>query len=333
MTAKSWRLLLGILGVLALYVVIVERPWQDDIRGPAPRRDAWLFPDVDPASVSAITIRTATQATRFEKEAGKWLVASEGRFPADEKGVTELIARIDTVRTGAVVSENPARQSALGVDSSGVEVTFQAGQKTVAHFRVGNSTPDFAGLFLRPEGGHRVFGVAGLNRYQFDRGQQSWRDRRILSFDPEAVRMLTMARADSVVTLTRQGADSLLNAAWNLTGNQPGEGVADARKDQVRGLVRQLSNLTADGFPPAGDSGPPEWGRPVARVDVDLNDNRRLTLEFGPIGPNGQHYVRVPGVTYGGTEALYLLGPWRLKALARTYTELAPAPAAPPPGG
>lgn len=322
MTAKRWRPLLGILGLLLAYVLIVERPWQDDIRGPAPKSDAWLFPDVDPAAVSAIDIRASGVETRFQRQAGRWVIANDGSFPADEQGVTDLLARIDTLRIGPVVSENPARQAALGVDSTGIAVRLMAGERTVAHFRVGNSTPDFSGLFLRPEGGNRVYGVAGLNRYQFDRGQQTWRERKMLSFDPESVRILTMARQDSVVTLTRQGVDSLLASAWNMRGNKAGEGPVDARKDQVRAVIRQLSDLSADGFAPPGDAGPADWSHPLARIDIDLNDSRRLTLEAGPIGPNGQHFARLPGVSFGGREALYLLSPWRLNAITKRYAEL-----------
>lgn len=322
MNAKTWRFLFGLLGVLLLYVLVVERPWQDDIRGPEPKQRARLFDALDPSAVTAIEIRSGGKSTRLEKAAGAWSVATEGGFPADEKAVADLLARVDTLRAGAVVSTNPARQGTFGVDTAGVEVNFLAGARSMAHFRVGGSTPDFAGSFVRPEGGERVYGASGLSKFQFDRSGQGWRDRKIFKLTGESVRLLTLTHADSTVTLTRQGTDSLLMASWNLDSNQPGERQGNARREQVLSLVRQLENLAADAFPAAGDPGPSTWTPPAGKITIDLAGGDRKVLEFGPLNESGQHYVRVPGVQYGGREAVYLMGPWRLKNLARTYAEL-----------
>lgn len=322
MNAKTWRLLLGLLGVLLLYVLVVERPWQDDIRGPEPRKQAHLFEALDPSAVTAIEIRSGGKTTRLEKSAGAWGVSSEGGFPADEKAVTDLLARVDTLRAGAVVSTNPARRATFGVDTSGVEVNFLAGTRSQAHFWVGGSTPDFAGSFVRPEGGDRVYGAGGVSKYQFDRSGQGWRDRKLFKLSGENIRLLTLTHADSTVTLTRQGTDSLLVSAWNLDSNQPGEKPGTARREQVVSLVRQLENLTADAFPEADDPGPASWAPLAGRITIDLVGGDVKVLEFGPLNKNGQHYVRLPGVRYGGRDAVYLMGPWRLKNLARSYAEL-----------
>src|SRR5512140_2097294 len=168
MSRRTWQILWGILAVLVVYVLVVERPFVSDIRGPAHRKQM-LFPSFDPAQAATIEIRSPGKTTRLEKDGATWVVA-DGRYQADQKAVNDLLARVDTLAAGPVVSENREKEGALGVDSTGVDVKISGASGALAHFRVGRSTPDYSGLFVKLEGSNDVYGVPGINRYLFDRG-------------------------------------------------------------------------------------------------------------------------------------------------------------------
>jgi hypothetical protein len=332
-TSRTWKVLWGVLLFLVLYVVLVERPFVDDVRGPSNRK-ALLLRDFDPAQATSIEIRSGGRTSRLEKDGGSWVVASDGRFPADAKAVADLLARADTVQAGPIVSENKEKQGTFGVDSTGVEVRILGGAAELAHFWVGKSTPDFSGLFVRLEGSNDVHGIPGWNKFAFDRENQTWRERKLVPFDPESVQKLTVAFADSVLTFTRQGNDSLKTSAWTVLGNHPGQPEAPAIAEAVRPLVQAATNLMADAFPAPTDTIPTVWEPLAMRIEVEARGGDRVTVEFGPKNATDQYYVR-----RSGQNAVALVGTWRLARFRKHYPDMlkplgagAPPDATAPPG-
>jgi hypothetical protein len=316
-TRKTWRVLWGILAVLVIYVLAVERPFRDDVRGSSKKK--LLFENFDPAKASAIEIESEGRNTRLEKDGGTWVVASNGRFPADAKAVGDLLARVDTTAAGPIASQNPAKQATFGVDSTGTEVRILSGSETLAHFRVGKSTPDFSGLFVRLEGSEDVYGVSGINKFLFDRGAQTWRERKIVPFEAESITRLMVAYADTMITFLRQGTDSLNKSAWMMEGNRPDQPSAPAIPEAVRSLIQAAAGLTADAFPAATDTVPSNWEPLAMRLDVEARGGDRATIEFGPKNANSQHYTRLMG---RGPQQVFLVGPWRLSRFKKAYADM-----------
>jgi hypothetical protein len=316
MNRKTLRTLLAVLVALGLWVLVVERPWQDDIRRPA-RDSGRLFPKFDPADARTVTIETPAGATRLERDGDAWIVADADRFRADTKAVQEMLARVDTMETATVASTNPDKRATFGVDSSGVGVTIaDAGGRDLVRFRVGNSTPDFSGLFVRPEDADAVYAVPGLNRFHFDRGQQTWRDKAVVPIAAEEVRRVTVAWGDTTVSVSRVGDDSLDVAAWTVAGNRPGETEAPALAVPARTLARGVAGLVADAFPTAQDTVPAEWTL-AWTLEVESRSGERVVVEVGPKLARGQHVVR-----RAGDREVYLVGPWRFTRFQKRWDEL-----------
>lgn len=318
MNRRAISLLIGLLAALLAWVMLVERPWTDDIRGPSDRKGT-LFKSFDPAAATLIEVRASGAATRLEKDGGSWIVAGPGRFRADQKAIGEMLARIDTLVVGEVASVNPAKRGLFGVDSTGVQVSISGASGPMARFWVGNSTADFSGLYLRVDGKDEVYPVSHITRFQFDRGQQTWRDRQIVPVEAEEIRRMTLAWADTTVTLTRQGSDSLKTAQWTVRGNGPGQADGPARAEVARSLAQGFSTLLADGFPAASDTIPATWEPLTCRFDIESANGQVSTLEIGPANAQKQHYVR-----RAGNADIYLLGPWRFTRFKKGYEELKP---------
>lgn len=316
MSSRVGRILIGLLIALGIWVLVVERPWTDDIRGPA-GPGGLLFKSFDPAAAATIEISAPGSATRLEKEGGSWVVAGPGRFRADQKAVGELLARVDTLAAGEVASVNPSRRGLFGVDSTGVQVAISGAAGPMARFWVGGSTPDFSGLYLRVEGRDEVYPVSRITRFQFDRGQQTWRDRRIVPVEAEEIRRMELSWADTTVTLVRQGSDSLKSSQWTVSGNRPAEAEAPAHPEQARSMAQGFATLLADGFPAVTDTIPAGWEPPAWRFVIEAANGQRTTVEAGPTNAQKQHFVR-----RAGDPNVFLLGPWRFTRFKKSYTEL-----------
>lgn len=316
MNRRMISILVGLLAALLVWVLVVERPWTDDIRGPSSRKGL-LFKSFDPASAVSIEVRASGATTRLEKEGGTWVVAGPGRFRADQKAIGEMMARVDTLVAGEVASINPDKRGLFGVDSTGVQVTISGAGGPLARFWVGNSTADFSGLYLRVDGKDEVYPVSHITRFQFDRGQQTWRDRQIVPVEAEEIRRLTLAWADTTVTLTRQGSDSLKTAPWTVRGSGPGQADSPARAEIARSITQGFATLLADGFPAATDTVPASWQPLSCRFEIEAANGQTTTIEVGPSNAQKQHYVRRVG-----NPDIYLLGPWRFSRFKKGYDEL-----------
>ncbi|HEX7880865.1 MAG TPA: DUF4340 domain-containing protein [Candidatus Eisenbacteria bacterium] len=313
MNPRTRNILFGILILLGAWVLLVERPYKDDIRGPSTRKGR-VFKDFDPTGATHAAITTAGNITNLEKDGGTWIV-SEGRFRADQKAVEEMLARVDTMVIGSVASENPAKQSTFGVDTSGVHVVIEGGGG--ANFWVGTSSPDFNGLFVRVDGKNEVYSVPQVTRFNFERGQQTWRDKRVVPFPAEEIRSIVMTWADTTVTLTREGTDSLKTSTWSVSGNLPGEASSPAKPNDARLIANTLGNLMADTFPTAQDTIPVAWEPLVYRFDLTAANGDHAVIEVGPKLAKGQHAVRRVG-----DPAVVMIGPWRFTRLKKGYDQL-----------
>jgi hypothetical protein len=323
MNPRTRTFLLAILVLLGAWVLLFDNPFQDDIRGPSNRKGR-VFKDFDPAGATNVAITAGGTTTRLEKDGGTWIV-SEGRFRADQKAVGEMLARVDTMIIGSVASVNPAKQGTFGVDTTGVHVVIQGGGG--ADFFVGTSSPDFSGLFLRVNGKDEVYSVPAVTRFNFERGQQTWRDKRVVPFEAEEIRSIAMSWADTTVTLTREGTDSLKTATWAVAGNLPGQPSAPAKADQARSIATGLGNLMADMFPTPQDTIPATWEPLVYRFDLTAANGDHAVIEVGPKLSKGQHVVRRVG-----DPAVVMIGPWRFTRFKKGYSELLGEPPPPPAG-
>ena len=91
MNPRTLRILIGIIAVLALYILVVEQPFRDRFRSSGKKND--LFEKVDPATAASIELTAPGKETRLTKEGGTWMVA------------TDLMTRPVSVRPEDVVSD------------------------------------------------------------------------------------------------------------------------------------------------------------------------------------------------------------------------------------
>jgi len=307
---RTHLLLAAVAAVLVALVLLVNNPFQDQVRKDNPEKTA-LFAIPDAGAVDRIEVTGLDgKKSAVVRSGAAWTVETMNGFPADTAAVSSMLRSLTGIEAGNVVSHNPENRAGLGVDSTGVLVTVSGGGKELASFVIGNTAQsDFTSSYLRPADGDAVYQVRGVNRNLFNRSQ-GMGDRTLMAFDPEQLNSLTVVSADSGWTAVH--ADS----TWTITtvDGAGGEGM----EGMVMTVARALSRLNADGFatdlPDTVDTG---LDRPEYTYTARLLNGTEWTLAVGGKNDRNQRYVSRPD-----RNAVYLLGDYRLGPLRKRASDL-----------
>ncbi len=302
----------ALLVLIALLSTRTERQRETLDSGP-------IFPDLKAETLGKIVIAGDAKTVELVKRGDKWLVATEGDYPADPQAVERIVEKLALFDRKHLRSRNPEMQSTFEVDdASGVEVRMaDAGGQEVAHFRMGKNGPDFRSQYVRPAGRDEVYLLPEHLKSVLDPARQTWRDKTILAFSTDKVKQLEIAAAGAapiVVVKDDQGN-------FALTAPE----AAPAKKGIVEGTLRTLSSLRCDAFPDslvaaaAVGLEPPEQ-----RVIVSLDDGATHELYIGQEVETARHYVKK-----AGDDTIFLLSKGRVTGILRTLEDLKET-AAPP---
>jgi hypothetical protein len=276
-----------------------------------------IFPDLKAETLAKVVLTGDAKTVELVKQGDKWLVATEGNYPADTQAMDRLIEKLPLFDRKNLRSRNPEMQKTFEVDdSSGVEVTLAdaAGQE-VARFRMGKNGPDFRSQYIRPAGHNEVYLVPDYLKSIFDPARPTWRDKTILSFSTDKVKQLEIHATGAppiVIVKDDQG---------NYTMTAPD--ASPAKKSMVESTLRTLSTLRCDAFPDATVTAA-EAGleNPEQKVIVQLEDGASLELQIGNAVDAARHYVK-----RAGDDTIFLLSKGRVTGLLRKAEELKETPA------
>lgn len=264
----------------------------------------WEAPDApaDPAATAEVWAVEADAVVRVEvdrrddrlvlqREGERWRVLEPFEADADPGEVAELLDALAAVRRGVPIPADEPADFGLGADPvARVAVVLEGGAREA--LVVGDPAPvDHRTYVQGADGG--VVAVDGRPSDLLTQSASWFRDHRILRFQPEDVRRVTLSGPEGTLTVHGQGR------RWWL------DGFARADADAVDDLVMGLLDLRFDTFDDVGD--PPE--PPVRTALVELEGGEPVRLLVGEPGPGG-----TPVWTHDGREgraltaALALLG-------------------------
>jgi hypothetical protein len=236
MNPKTTAVLFAIAAALAafVYFYVVEG---EQARVEAKAAEKRLFPDVDQAEISALSLRISdTSEIRLERRDGRWRIVTPIDFAADTFAADGLASAITQLMSESAI-EDPRPLDVYGLGAGGVEVRFAVGDLEKA-LRIGSETPVGSNTYASVEGDDRVYAVATYQLSPFKKGLDDLRDKRILDFDPAAVRRVAISWPGANLAVERSVE------GWQMV--TPVQAPADA--DSVEGLLSSLSFLRASGF-------------------------------------------------------------------------------------
>jgi hypothetical protein len=311
MNPKTTAVLFAIAAALAAFVYFYE------IKGEQARLDAKaaekrLFPDVEQAEITSIALRVSdAPEIQLERRDDRWWIVAPIEFAADTFAADGIASAITQLMSESVIEE-PQAHDVYGFRKDGAEVRFALGdlEKTL---RIGSATPVGSNSYALVGGDDRVYTVASYQFSPFKKEAEEFRDKRILDFDPAAVRRAAISWPGAEVVIERG------EAGWQMVA--PTRALADA--EAVDSLLMSLSLLRASGFvdDPGSDE---ETGFSPAQFAVEIE----LSREVGDSDPEIAR-VAVGGVDESGTqrfvrgaaESLYLISQESLDGFPRRVVE------------
>ena len=271
-----------------------------------------LFPDVEQTEITSISLRVSdAPEIKLERRDGRWRIVTPIDFAADTFAADGVASAITQLMSESVI-EDPQPLDAYGFHAEGAEVRFAVGdlEKTL---RIGSATPVGWNSYAVVGGDDRVYTVASYQFSPFKKEAAEFRDKRILDFDPAAVRRASISWPGAEVVIERS------DEGWQMVA--PVQALADA--DAVDSLLMNLSLLRASGF--VDDPGSDEevgFVPPQFAVEIELardtgdSDAAIARLAVGGVDEGGsRRFVR------SAAESLYLISQESLDGFPRRVVE------------
>ena len=196
---------------------------------------AFVLPALTMSDVDKITItRPAGTNTLVRVGDSTWTVngwnAAQNQVEGLFDGLTESI-EAELVSTGSSV------HGRMGIDSiDGIFVTFENDGEELASVVFGKRGGAYNSRYVRLEGQDFVYQFTGQLAGVVDRSESDWRDKAILSVEPDSVGRVVAMRSEGSYTLSR-GEDGWLIGSGGATDSAA-----------VHRMLNQYTSLQASGF-------------------------------------------------------------------------------------
>jgi len=311
MNPKTTAVLFAIAVALAAGVYYIENTFEP-ARVEAEAAENRLFPDVEQSEIAAISLRVSdSPEIRIERRDGRWRIVAPIDFAADTFAADGIASAISQLM-GESVIEDPRPSDVYGFGAEGAEVRFRVGDLEKS-LRLGNETPVGSNQYALAEGDDRVHIVASYQLSAFKKELEELRDKRILDFDPVAVRRVVASWPEAQVVIERS------EDGWQMVA--PIKAAADA--DTIDDLLSSLSFLWAVAFvdEPGTEQ---EMGFVPAQFSIELelsgetegSDPRIARMVVGGVDEVGlQRFVQ------GSEDLLYLISEQSFDAFPRRVVE------------
>jgi hypothetical protein len=164
--------------------------------------------DLDPSRVGRLEIHRPDGSVVLVREGDAWHLSNPVDAAADGDRVNAIVGTLATLVSDGVISRNPGKAKMFAVDSAAgirVDLYYGTDDQPQATLMVGKLTPGFTHTYVTRLGadhGDEVHRVAGPIRFQLERDASSWRDRRVLNFQPQQITRLSLLRDSGSLDLT-----------------------------------------------------------------------------------------------------------------------------------
>jgi hypothetical protein len=264
-----------IVGVLVLaglvgYIYFIDS--KQDTSGSSDREK--VFGSVTADEIEEIHVKSADgETSRLQKSDGKWQLVEPVMAAADEGEASSLASSLASLEVNRVVDENAASLAEYGLEPARIEAAFKKkGDTNEQRILIGEKTPTGGDLYARAKDSKRVFLIPAYLDSTFNKNTFALRDRRILSFDRNAVDGLELTSGSAKVQLTKSGSE------WRLSSP------IAARADfaAVEGALERLSSTQMQGIVDQEGSNLAKYGltKPTGSIVVAAGSTR-ATLTLG----------------------------------------------------
>jgi hypothetical protein len=185
--------------------------------------------------------------------------AAQGMVEDLFEGLTESI-EAELVATGSAV------HGRMEIDSAhGILVKFENAGETVASVVFGKRGRAYNTRYVRLEGEDYVYQYSGELSGVVDRSETDWRDKEMVSIEPDSVGRVVARRSEGEYTLTRG------EGGWTIGRGEATDSAA------VHRMLNQYNSLQASGFATVAQMDSVDFSRPDRSVTLFGLDGETLT--------------------------------------------------------
>jgi hypothetical protein len=232
-----------------------------------------------------------------------------------------MLDKLKTMQKDELISQNPAKQPELEVDTvKGMRVDlFNDKGIAFSTFYIGKSGADWSTGFIRMKGSNDVYLVGGSAKYSFFSEKARWKDKTITKFDRAFVKAITIQKKDTTIQLSLTAPspkDSAAKPAWLIVSP-----VKDSAKmAEVDKILTTMSQLTAMEFEDNTTLTEDSLGfvKPYLTVTVAMENGDKKVITIGrQKAVDGRRWIRTPD-----KNATFLIPKYNVESFDRSINGL-----------
>jgi hypothetical protein len=203
------------------------------------------LPAVDKKKIDRLTVEKKDRVLDFTRTESGWVV-TEQAYPADETAALQMLDTLSGLRLSALVSEKQDLTRYELDDDHGLTVTAFEGETPVLEVRIGKTAPTYNHTFVMVKNDPGIYQAKDAFRSHFNKSLDEYRDRRVLTFQEDRIKAITIQTPEKQVILTaRETEGDDTKARGPVFRYKDG---TDPDPETVSNLLGSLSALTCDHF-------------------------------------------------------------------------------------
>lgn len=244
-------LLAGLLLILLIFALL-DNPNRRESKQDT-YKDQSLIQAFDETKVNKIELKKKEQTVILQNSDTGWTVASSNNYKANKTNVEELLQKIKAMKIDSLASKNKEKQDSLEVTNEKAlhVIAYDKDNKALADFLIGKTGPSWPSQYVRKVESDEVLLVKENLAVTFDRPANDWRDKTIVSFDPQQISQLTVYyKHDDRPDLMTRAPFKKENNQWFMidTFTTPTGTNVTTDQEKVQALLAKISTLTTLDF-------------------------------------------------------------------------------------
>lgn len=272
-----------------------------------------LFPEVEAAEVSGVTLTYPDTEIVLAKTAAGWRIQKPIEAAADQTTVENLVQALADAEVKRTLEEKPESLAPFGLDKPQAVVALRMQDDSrIPAVKIGKTAPVGYSSYIQLADSDKVMLSSSSLPLGMKKELRDLRTKEIFDFSTDQVQAIEITGGDSPVALARDGA------AWKIEKPKP----LAADEEAVEKFLSSLKTLRAEDFYDAPSS--------LAEFGLDT-PRRRITIEVGQertkkeltIGGEQEKEKKTElYVKRGDAETVFAVASWTWDALDASVAEL-----------
>lgn len=162
------------------------------------------IPKVDTARIDRVEISKADRLVVLNKADEGWTVTDKN-FPANPDDIDQMLGTVKEMKLSALVSETKDLARYELDDTNAVKIKALAGNTVLRSFVIGKTAASYNHTFVYLDDTDRtVYQANGNFKSHFDKEAADFRDKRVLGFDPDSIKKVTLEKQGQIITLVKE---------------------------------------------------------------------------------------------------------------------------------